>query len=358
MATHRRPKQPSRAKVSILTAAAATAVALSAQASAQAAPMTTSDQAKSQVEADQAAASAATEQYDQAQTQEQALQRQTNVLQDEIARQQAAVNKELGQLGQMASAEYRNGAVDPTVKLLLASNPSEYLSQASTQSRVAGSQAAMLQQLQSQQKTLAEEKAQAAQELTAQQTLLQQMQTAKNTAQSKLNHAQSVLSSLSATARAAVQAAVAKSQGTSSSGGGYGSVNSTDNHMSVSQINLSGISAAARTAMEAAMSKVGVAPYSFGAAGPNAFDCSGLVMWAFAHAGISLPHSSYSDESVGTLVASSADLKVGDIVVLEHGNHVGLYAGNGMLLNAPEYGYNVSIQPMSYFGSIVAIRRF
>ncbi|MEY9835944.1 NlpC/P60 family protein [Streptacidiphilus sp. EB103A] len=357
MATHRRPKQPSRAKVSILTAAAATAVALSAQASAQAAPMTTSDQAKSQVEADQAAASAATEQYDQAQTQEQTLQRQTNVLQDEIARQQAAVNKELGQLGQMASAEYRNGAVDPTVKLLLASNPTEYLSQASTQSRVAGSQAAMLQQLQSQEKTLAEEKAQAAQELTAQQSLLQQMQSAKNTAQSKLNHAQSVLSSLSASARAAVLAAAAKSQGTST-GGAYGSVNSTDNHMSVSQINLSGISAAARTAMEAAMSKVGVAPYSFGASGPNAFDCSGLVMWAFAHAGISLPHSSFSDESVGTLVASSADLKVGDIVVLEHGNHVGLYAGNGMLLNAPEYGYNVSIQPMSYFGSIVAIRRF
>ena len=359
MATHRRPKQPSRARVSILTAAAATAVALSAQASAQAAPMVTSDQAKSQVEADQAAASKATEQYDRAQGQEQTLERQTNNLQDEIARQQTAVNKELGQLGQMASAEYRDGAVDPTVKLLLSSNPTEYLNQASTQSQIAGSQAALLQTLQSQQKTLAEEKAQAAQELTAQQALLKQMQTAKNTAQTKLKHAQGVLSSLSAAARAAVQAAALKAQGAGSGGGGgYGSVDSTDNHMSVSDINLSGLSSAARTAMEAAMSKVGVAPYAWAGAGPNSFDCSGLVMWAYAHANISLPHSSQGDESVGTRVASSADLRVGDIVVMEGGNHVGLYAGNGMLLNAPEYGYNVSIQPMSYFGSIVAIRRF
>jgi cell wall-associated NlpC family hydrolase len=80
-------------------------------------------------------------------------------------------------------------------------------------------------------------------------------------------------------------------------------------------------------------------------------------MWAYAHAGISLPHSSYSDESVGTAVPSMADAKVGDIIVMEDGGHVGLYAGNGMLLNAPEYGYDVSVQPMSYFGGVVAIRR-
>jgi peptidoglycan DL-endopeptidase CwlO len=359
VATHRRPKQPSRARVSILTAAAATAVALSAQTAAQAAPKLTSDQAKAQVEADQSAANKATEQYDAAQGQEQALERQTNVLQDEIARQQTAVNKELGQLGQMASAEYREGAVDPTVKLLLASNPTQYLNAASTQSQIAGSQAALLAMLQSQQKTLAQEKAQAAQELTAQQALLKQMQTAKETAQAKLKHAQSVLDSLSAAARAAVEAAALKDQGAGSGGGGgYSSVDSTDNHMSVSDIDLSGISAAARTAMQAAMSKVGVAPYAWAGAGPNQFDCSGLVMWAYAHANISLPHSSEGDESVGTRVASSADLRVGDIVVMEGGAHVGLYAGKGMLLNAPEYGYNVSIQPMSYFGSIVAIRRF
>jgi cell wall-associated NlpC family hydrolase len=137
-------------------------------------------------------------------------------------------------------------------------------------------------------------------------------------------------------------------------GGGYGSVSSSGWS---GTIDLSGISSAARTAMEAAMSQIGRAPYLWGGDTPNGFDCSGLVMWAYAHAGISLPHSSYADESVGTAVPSMADAKVGDIIVMEHGAHVGLYAGNGMLLNAPEYGFDVSVQPMSYFGGVVAIRR-
>ncbi|MBC3842021.1 C40 family peptidase [Streptacidiphilus sp. 4-A2] len=108
--------------------------------------------------------------------------------------------------------------------------------------------------------------------------------------------------------------------------------------------------------MNAALSKVGIAPYQWAGAGPDAFDCSGLVMWAYAHAGISLPHSSYADESEGSYVSAS-DIQIGDIVVLEDGAHVGLYAGNGMLLNAPEYGYTVSIMPITDFGGVVAVRR-
>jgi cell wall-associated NlpC family hydrolase len=137
-------------------------------------------------------------------------------------------------------------------------------------------------------------------------------------------------------------------------GGGYGSV-STSGWSGT--IDLSGISSTARIAMEAAMSQIGKAPYLWGGDTPAGFDCSGLVMWAYAHAGVSLPHSSFADESVGTAVPSLADAQVGDIIVLENGNHVGLYAGNGMLLNAPEYGYDVSVQPIKWFGGIVAIRR-
>ncbi|WP_370078823.1 NlpC/P60 family protein [Streptacidiphilus sp. MAP12-16] len=337
--------------MSILTAAAATAVALSAQSAAHADPKLTTDQAKSQVDADRKAAAAATEQYNGAQLQQQALQRKVNLLQDEIARQQGQVNKEVSQLGAMASAQYREGGVDPTVALMLASDPTDYLTQASTQSELNSSEATVLAQLQVQEQTLAREKAQAAQELGAQQALLTQMQKAKASAQARLNHAQSVLNALTPAQQKQVNAG-------GGGGNNYGSAGTVDNHMTVSQINLSGISSAARTAMLAAMSKVGIAPYSMGGAGPNEFDCSGLVMWSYAHAGVSLPHYSYSDETVGSPVASLADAKVGDIIVLEGGAHVGLYAGNGMLLNAPQYGYTVSIQPLSYFGSIVAIRRF
>ena len=336
--------------MTILTAAAATAVALAAQtSSASAAPATTTGQAKAEVNADRTAAAAASEKYDGAQAQQQALQHQVNILQDEIARQQAAINAETATLGAVASAQYREGSVDPTVKLMLSSDPTEFLTQASTEDQVDSNQAALIAQLVAQQHTLAAEKAQAAQELKAQQALLKQMQQAKASIAAKLKHAQSILDALTPAQQQTVNAA--------GGGGGYTPPSSGSSYMSVSQIDLSGISAAARTAMLAAMSKVNVAPYVPGGAGPNQFDCSGLVMWAYGKAGISLPHYSYSDETVGTGVSYS-DLKVGDIIVNMGGDHVGLYAGKGMLLSAPHPGETVDIQPLSYFGSIVAIRRF
>ncbi|MEZ0066628.1 cell wall-associated NlpC family hydrolase [Streptacidiphilus sp. MAP12-20] len=344
MASHRRLRQASRARVSVLTAAAATVVALSAQTAAQAAPAISTKDAQAQVDADQKAASGITEKYNNAHTQQQALQARVAILQDEIARQQAQVNNELANLGQIANAQYATGAVDPTVQLMLSSDPSTFLQKAGAESELTASQTGSLEQLVAQQATLNREKAQAAAELAQEQTLLQQMSTQKTQALAKLKHAQSVLDALTPTQRAAV-----------TGGGGYGSTPSGGSYSG--HIDLSGISAAARTAMEAAMSRIGRTPYLWGGSTPAGMDCSGMVMWAYAQAGVSLPHSSYADESVGSYVPSLADAKPGDIIVMESGAHVGLYAGNGMLLNAPQYGYDVTVQPMSYFGGIVAIRR-
>ena len=349
MVSHRRLKQPSRARVSILTAAAATVVAISAQSAASAAPATTTGQAKSEVDADRIAAAAATEQYNGAQLQQQELQRKVSNLQNEIARQQAVVNTETTALGAVASAQYRDGTIDPTVQLMLASDPTEYLNRASSEDQVNSNQAALVERLVQQQHSLAAEKAQALQEMAQQQVLLKQMQQFNAAINAKLKHAQSILDSLTPTQRTQVN----KQTG----GGGYVPPSSGSSYMSVKDINLSGISPAARTAMLAAMSKVNVAPYERGGSGPNVFDCSGLVMWAYAQANISLPHYSFSDETVGTGVSVS-DMKVGDIVVNMGGDHVGLYAGNGMLLSAPHPGLTVDIQPLSYFGTIVAVRRF
>jgi len=358
--SHRRPKQPSRARVSLLTAAAATAVALSAQATAQAAPKLTLSQAESEVAADRQAADISGQQYDDAQTQSQALQQKVSLLQDQIARQQAVVNQEEARLGAEAAAQYRDGTLAPSVQLMLSTDPTAYLNQASLQGELDSNQAAVLGDLQAQEQLLAREKSQATSELAAEQTLLSRMQQTKSVTVAKLKAAQSVLDSLTA----AEQAQVSRQAGyggvhaaTGGGGGGYGgSIATNASTMSPSQVDLSNISAAARTAMQAALSKVGIAPYAYGHAGPNSFDCSGLVMWAYGQAGVSLPHSSYADETVGSAVPLS-DIQVGDIVVVEDGGHVGLYAGDGMLLNAPEDGYTVSIMPISDFGSIVAVRR-
>ncbi|MFD0330914.1 coiled-coil domain-containing protein [Streptacidiphilus monticola] len=162
MASHRRPKQPSRARISVLTAAAATAVALSAQTAAHADPKLTVKQAKSEVDADRRDAAAATEKYNNAKEQQQALQHKVSLLQDEIARQQAVVNQELEGLGQVASSQYAEGAIDPTVQLMLSSDPQGYLQRAVAQDQVTQAQADQLAQLVEQQQLLQREKQEAA----------------------------------------------------------------------------------------------------------------------------------------------------------------------------------------------------
>ncbi|WP_330233695.1 C40 family peptidase [Nocardia sp. NBC_00508] len=97
-------------------------------------------------------------------------------------------------------------------------------------------------------------------------------------------------------------------------------------------------------ALDAAKTKVG-AQYSWGAAGPRSFDCSGLVQWAFRQAGIELPRTSFEQSHVGAPVAYE-ELQPGDIVVTAGGGHVGIYAGDNKLLNAVQSGTPVSYTPL------------
>ncbi|MGL4305327.1 MAG: NlpC/P60 family protein [Mycobacteriaceae bacterium] len=98
-------------------------------------------------------------------------------------------------------------------------------------------------------------------------------------------------------------------------------------------------------AVDAAMSKIG-SPYSSGAAGPSAFDCSGLVYWAFQQAGVTLPRTSYDQASGGAPVAKQ-DLRVGDVVAFYSGaSHVGIYLGDGKVVHASTYGTPVQVAPL------------
>jgi len=107
-------------------------------------------------------------------------------------------------------------------------------------------------------------------------------------------------------------------------------------------------------ALQAALSKVG-SPYEYGAAGPGSFDCSGLVQWAYKQAGVTLPRTSQAQAGVGTPVAQQ-DLQPGDIVAFYGGGHVGIYAGNGNVVHAPDYGQPVKVAPMRYMDFTTARR--
>jgi cell wall-associated NlpC family hydrolase len=98
-------------------------------------------------------------------------------------------------------------------------------------------------------------------------------------------------------------------------------------------------------AVQAALSRIG-SPYSWGGSGPSAFDCSGLVMWAFQQQGISLPHSSQALASGGQPV-SRDQMQPGDLVTFySDASHVGIYIGDGMMVHASTYGTPVRVAPV------------
>jgi cell wall-associated NlpC family hydrolase len=105
---------------------------------------------------------------------------------------------------------------------------------------------------------------------------------------------------------------------------------------------------AARKAVQFALAQVGK-PYSWGAAGPGAYDCSGLTMSAWAHAGVSLPHSAADQYNYGHHVSRS-QLEPGDLIFFYQPiGHVTIYIGNGLMVSAPTEGQNVSVVPLSAF---------
>ena len=100
-----------------------------------------------------------------------------------------------------------------------------------------------------------------------------------------------------------------------------------------------------KTAMSVALSKVGK-PYRWGASGPNAFDCSGLVKWSFAQAGRSMPRTSRAQASAGRPV-SRANLQPGDLVFFYRPiSHVGIYIGNNKIVHASRKGQPVKVSDM------------
>ncbi|WP_410568911.1 NlpC/P60 family protein [Amycolatopsis sp. cmx-4-61] len=103
--------------------------------------------------------------------------------------------------------------------------------------------------------------------------------------------------------------------------------------------------AAAQAALNAALSKLGSA-YVYGATGPSTFDCSGLTMWAYKQAGITLPRTSREQSTFGAAVPRD-QLQPGDLVFYYSPvSHVGMYIGDGKMVHAPDTGDVVKISPL------------
>jgi peptidoglycan DL-endopeptidase CwlO len=106
------------------------------------------------------------------------------------------------------------------------------------------------------------------------------------------------------------------------------------------------------TMLRAALSRRGM-PYVWGAAGPKAFDCSGLVQWSFAQAGILVPRVADDQALAGPAVPVS-QLAAGDLLFYRtepsrpgYISHVAIYLGNGWMIQAPQTGMDVEVVPVA-----------
>lgn len=331
MASHRRPKQPNRARITVLTATAAAAVAMTSQ-SAQADDPSKED-VKSQVDKLYEDAEAATESYNGAKEKQTKLQTQVGNLQDSVARGQGELNKLRNGLGSMATAQYRSGGIDPSLQLFLSSDPDGYLDKATTLDQLSTKQTEALSKIKGKQRSLAQQRTEAKGKLKDLAETRKGLGEKKTKIQGKLAKAQSLLNTLSAKERAAIAKKEERANRASSDRADLGGSNEKPT------------SGRAGAALAAAKGKTG-SPYVWGATGPSSFDCSGLTSWAYGQAGVSLPRTSQAQASAGTQIGRDA-LQPGDLVLF-YGDlhHIGLYAGNGQVLHAPKPGANVRYESM------------
>ncbi|AQT72133.1 MULTISPECIES: C40 family peptidase [Streptomyces] len=318
MASHRRPKQPTRARVTVLTSVAAAAVALTAQSASAAPAKPSKDEVKSQVDALYEEAEQATEKFNGAKERQATLEKEIGQIQDQVARGQSELNDLRSALGSMASAQYRSGGIDPSLALLLSADPDGYLDKASTLEHLSGKQVEAVQKIQAKQRTLAQQRQEASGKLADLDATRKELAEKKKVSSEKLAAAQAILNTLTAQERAAL-----KDEETRAS-------RAAGQRVDLGDVKASGRAGAA---LAAAKTKVGSA-YISGHEGPNSFDCSGLTQWAYKQAGVNISRVTYTQANDGTRISRS-QLQPGDLVFF-YGDlhHVGLYAGNNMTLHA------------------------
>ncbi|GAB2773289.1 C40 family peptidase [Streptomyces chlorus] len=346
MASHRRPKQPNRARVTVLTTAAAAAVVLSSQA-ANAAPSEkpSKGEVKAKVDKLYEQAEQATEKYNGAKEKQEKLQKEISTIQDNVAKGQQELNELRDGLGSMASAQYRSGGIDPSLQLFLSADPDDYLDKASALDQLSTQQVDALKEIQEKQRELAQQRSEASEKLKDLSSTRTELGKKKTEVQNKLGAAQKLLNTLTAEEKA--QLAEEEDRATRASEREVLKAPSTDTGSSASVGSGSGRAGAA---FAAAQSKLG-SPYVYGATGPSSYDCSGLTSWAYAQAGVSIPRTSESQTGAGTKIYSTSQLQVGDLVFFFNDlHHVGLYAGNGQIIHAPRSGTVVRYESMNTIG--------
>lgn len=260
------------------------------------------------------------------------LRRELKTLKADQARQDAALDAAREQVQESIVSQYQGQSISAVSEVVVSDDPQAFLSGMSTMSAYNQLQSGLLDTYATQVKALdlrTDATAEREAEVAATEATLE-TETAEIDA--KLAQAESVLDDLEAEEREALL--------------------TQDSVEAPASVPVSGRAGAA---VAYAMAQINDA-YVFGAAGPSAFDCSGLTMMAWGAAGVSLPHSSSAQFASGTKVSMS-DLRPGDLVFYYSPiSHVGMYIGNGLIVNALNPGAGILVSPVDSMPSVGAVR--
>jgi len=275
----------------------------------------------------------ASERYNEARVELKQLNQELRGLRADETRQGHRTGAVREQLKESVLREFEGNNLSAMAEFVVSEDPQKFLSGLSTMSAVETVQAGLYDEYSTETSALALRRKATQQRLTQVSELEQELAEEKSTADKKLEQAESLLGRLKEQERQEL-------------------LSRQDSGRVPSDVPASGRAGAA---IKYAMAQVGDA-YVWGAAGPDAFDCSGLTMMAWAQAGVSLPHSSSMQYSSGARVSES-DLQPGDLVFYYSPiSHVGMYIGNGMIVHAANPGAGVRVDELHTMPYVGAVR--
>jgi cell wall-associated NlpC family hydrolase len=289
-----------------------------------------------------------TEQFNTARDQLETQQAAAKAAADALAKAQADLATAQTQVRGIARSAFTGGNANGFSAMMTSDSAAEFVGKMSTLQMVADHQNEILDQVAAASQVAAQAQAEAAKAAADAQATYDKVAAQQADLQAQVNKYQADFSRLTAAEQqAAVQLA-----------GSHGSDRASRDDRSEPAPTgpIVADSAAAQTAVDTAMAQRGK-PYVWAAAGPGSFDCSGLVLYAYKAAGISLPHSSLQQSRMGQAVSRS-DLRPGDLIFFYSPvSHVGIYIGNGQMVHAPTSGDVVKVAGIDAVGGITAMRR-
>lgn len=325
-----------KARTAATIALAGAAAATGFDGTGHAEPQLTPGQVKAKVDKLYQEAEVATEKYNGAKEKAEAAGQRLKNLQDQAARKEERLNSAREALGSVAAAQYRAGGLDPAVQLALSENPDRYLQNAEFVERAGNRQNAAVAGVRKQLREIEQLRGAAHIELTSLKSRRTELKQHRKTVTGKLGSARQLLSRLDPQERSRLGTSQNRASRPTGARDPLAALGSASSQAPDSR---------AAAAVSYAHQKLG-SPYVWGATGPNAFDCSGLVQAAYRAAGVALPRTTYSQIAAGRRVSRS-ELLPGDLVFFYAGiSHVGIYVGNGRMIHAPNPSAPVRVAPL------------